>query len=106
MRTEQLESFERFVRGSLVASNYIRKSVIEGIEFKKLAYIDTLVDWICEESGFDGDVVFEAMEKFYNQMREDYPKTKSLLETLLINEYKVRLNENQLQPKDTIDLYE
>lgn len=97
MKSKKLKSLEKLVEGSMIASNFIRKNVLEGKEFKDLQYIETLIEWISEESGFDEDVVFQSMENYYNQISEEVKSSqtitsKSLLESLLERELQLRLN--------------
>jgi hypothetical protein len=90
MKSDKLTKLEKLVRGSLVASNYIDKNIKEGREFKDLEHLDSIVDWMVEESGFDDVAVFEAMEDYYNEMLSEN-NSKSLLQGILLKEQKHRL---------------
>lgn len=86
MKNGKLKTLEKLVRGAFVASNYIDKNIKEGKQFKELEHLGSLVDWMAEESGFRDDLVFEAMEDYYNQMLNDQKK-QSLFEVILTKEY-------------------
>lgn len=91
MDSENLKILENLVKASLIASNYIEKNITEGVEFKKLEYLPTLVDWMESHSGFDGDLILQSMEKFYNRLLENSKKENSLIKNILISEAKQRL---------------
>jgi len=91
MDSENLKRLEKLVKASLIASNYIEKNITEGVEFKKLEYLPTLVDWMESHSGFDGDLILQSMENFYNRLLENSKKENSLIKNILISEAKQRL---------------
>jgi hypothetical protein len=96
MNSSQSKKLEKLVRGSLIASNYIRKNLYEGKSFDDLEFLDTIRDWIVEDSGFNKDVVLESMRKFYNEIKDEKINSKSLLETLLLSEYRIRVDKKYL----------
>lgn len=91
MNSENLKNLEKLVRGSLIASNYIEKNINEGVEFKKLEYLPTIIDWMESNSGFDGDAILQSMEKYYNRLLENSKSEGSLIQSILISEAKYRI---------------
>lgn len=91
MDSKNLKNLEKLVKASLIASNYIEKNVSEGVEFKKLEYLNTIIDWMESHSGFDGNSILESMEKYYNRLLENSKTEGSLIKNILISEAKHRL---------------
>lgn len=91
MNSENLKKLEKLVKASLIASNYIEKNITEGVEFKNLEYLPTIVDWMESHSGFDGDLILQSMEKYYNRLLENSKNENSLIKNILISEAKQRL---------------
>lgn len=91
MNSENLKNLEKLVRASLIASNYIEKNINEGVQFKKLEYLPTIIDWMESNSGFDGDAILQSMEKHYNELLENSKSESSLVKNILVSEAKYRI---------------
>jgi len=90
MNSENLKNLEKLVRGSLIASNYIEKNINEGVQFKKLEYLPTIIDWMESNSGFDGDAILQSMEKHYNELLENSKSESSLVKYKCFKTYSFR----------------
>lgn len=87
---------QKLVESSLTASNYIKKNISEGVSFEDLEYLDSIKAWIVEESGFNEEQVHNSLKEFYERYSKNPNTEKSLLENLLLREYKIRIDKKQL----------
>lgn len=87
---------QRLVESSLTASNYIKKNISEGVSFNDLEHLDSIKDWIVEESGFNEEQVLNSLKEFYERYSKNPNTEKSLLENLLLREYRIRIDKKKL----------
>ena len=87
---------QRFLESSLTASNYIKKNISEGVLFEDLEHLESIRDWIVEESGFNKEQVHNSLKEFYERYSKNPNTEKSLLENLLLREYRIRIDKKKL----------
>lgn len=82
---------QKIVHSSISTSSYIKKESSSGTPFKNLKYLDVIINYICETTGFEEAAVLSAIELHYNNMvNENIPKASDLVKDILKEESKMR----------------
>lgn len=82
---------KKIVNSSISTSSYIKKESSLKTPFKDLKYLDVIVNYISESTGFEEAAVLSAVEDHYNSMvNNSDAKASDLVKDILKEERKMR----------------